>query len=80
MHLLIRPKIKICGISKTKTLDCCIKNKVNFFGMIFYSKSPRNIKFEQALNLLSYSQNKPISSVGVFVNEPIDNLKIILKR
>ena len=35
--------IKICGIQNKDTLLCCEKNKVNFFGMIFYQKSPRNI-------------------------------------
>jgi phosphoribosylanthranilate isomerase len=73
-------KIKICGIRDIKTLDCCIENKVDFFGMIFYPKSPRNIPIEKALNLINFSQNKLISSVGVFVNEPIDNIKILITK
>ena len=40
--------IKICGIKNEDTLICCEKNKVNFFGMIFYPKSPRNISIENA--------------------------------
>ena len=31
-------------------LICCEKNNVNFFGMIFYPKSPRNISIENANN------------------------------
>ena len=75
-----KSKIKICGIKDIKTLDCCINNKVNFFGLIFYKKSPRNINLEDALKLVKHSQNKLISSVGVFVNEPIDQIKKILSK
>ena len=42
--------IKICGIQNEDTLICCEKNNVNFFGMIFYPKSPRNISIENANN------------------------------
>ena len=48
--------------------------------MIFYKKSPRNIKIKEALNLINYIQYKPIYSVGVFVNEPINQIKEILKK
>jgi len=77
---LNKPKIKICGIKDMVTLDCCIKNKVDFFGLIFYKKSPRNISIDDALKLIHHSKNKKIKSVGVFVNEPIDKLNLILKK
>ena len=73
-------KIKICGIKTIDTLKCCIKNQVTFFGLIFYKKSPRFININDALNLLNYSQNKKIYSVGVFVNKKIDNLNQLLKK
>ena len=77
---LNKSKIKICGIKDTKTIDCCIKNKINFFGLIFYKKSSRNISLKEAKKLLEYTQNKNILSVGVFVNEPISNLNQILTK
>jgi phosphoribosylanthranilate isomerase len=77
---LNKPKIKICGIKDIGTLECCIKNKVDFFGLIFYKKSPRNISIDDALKLIHHSKNKKIKSVGVFVNEPIDKLNLILKK
>jgi len=77
---LIKSKIKICGVKNIKTLKCCIENNVNFFGMIFYKRSPRNIKIKEALNLINYIQNKPIYSVGVFVNEPINQILQIIKK
>ena len=73
-------KFKICGIKNLETLDCCIANNVDFFGLIFYKKSTRNIEIKDAQKLIFYSKNKSISSVGVFVNEPIIQLQNLLKK
>ena len=72
--------VKICGIQSKDTLLCCEKNNVNFFGMIFYSKSPRNITIENAINLQRISKKYNINGVGVFVNKNIDELKDIIKN
>ena len=48
---------KICGIKNEDTLICCEDNNVDFFGMIFYPKSPRNISIEDANNLQKKSEN-----------------------
>ena len=72
--------IKICGIQNKDTLLCCEKNKVNFFGMIFYKKSPRNISFENASILQKISEDLNINGVGVFVNKDIDELEEIIKN
>ena len=71
--------IKICGIREVETLLCCEKNKVNFFGMVFYKDSPRNIKIDQAVNLQSQSKMLSIKGVGVFVNEYFEDLKDLIK-
>ncbi|MDC3021918.1 phosphoribosylanthranilate isomerase [Pelagibacteraceae bacterium] len=71
---------KICGIQSEETLLCCEKNKVNFFGMIFYQKSPRNISFENASKLQNISKDLNINGVGVFVNKNIDELEKIIKN
>ena len=73
-------KFKICGVKNLEILDCCLANNVNFFGLIFYKKSPRNIEIKDAQKLIFYSKNKSISSVGVFVNEPITQLHNLLKK
>ena len=70
--------IKICGIQNEDTLLCCEKNNVNFFGMIFYSKSPRNIRIESAFKLQKISENLNINGVGVFVNKNINELEEII--
>ena len=72
--------IKICGVKNKNTLFCCEKNNVNFFGMIFYQKSPRNITIENASFLLKISEDLNINGVGVFVDENINKLEKIIKE
>jgi len=71
---------KICGIQSEHTLLCCEKNRVNFFGMIFYKKSPRNISFKNASKLQNISKDLNINGVGVFVNKDINELEEIIKN
>ena len=69
---------KICGIQNEDTLICCENNNVDFFGMIFYPKSPRNISIKDASNLQKKSENLNINGVGVFVNKNINELEEII--
>ena len=71
--------IKICGIQNQDTLICCENNSINFFGMIFYPKSPRNITIENANKLNKISEKLNINGVGVFVNKDIKELEEIIK-
>ena len=67
--------IKICGIKSLETLYCCEKNNVHFFGMVFFTKSPRNISIEKAKKLQMASKKLEINGVGVFVNFDFNNLE-----
>lgn len=70
--------IKICGVKNIETINCCEKNGINLFGLIFYENSPRNVTFDIAKKLVDYANNLKINSVGVFVNKDIEDLiKII---
>ena len=69
---------KICGLKKKESLICCEENKVDFFGMIFYEKSPRNINIDEAKILTNMSKRFKIKPVGVFVNHNINDLKDII--
>ena len=71
---------KICGIKNENTLLCCEENNVNFFGMIFYSKSPRNISFKDAAVIQKKSESLNIKGVGVFVNKNINEVEEIIKN
>tara|TARA_B100001057_G_scaffold425940_1_gene449715 strand:- start:1195 stop:1824 length:630 start_codon:yes stop_codon:yes gene_type:complete len=66
--------IKICGIKNKDTLLFCESNNINFYGMIFYPNSPRNINLKEAKELQIESKKLKINGVGVFVNEKIDTL------
>ena len=70
---------KICGLRKKDSLICCEANKVDFFGLVFYEKSPRNINHNKAKQLVEFSKNLSIKPVGVFVNHKISDLKDIIK-
>ena len=71
---------KICGLKKINIIDCCERKNVDFFGMIFYDKSPRYITLKQAQELVNYSKNKNIKPVGVFVNENLEIVKSFIKN
>ena len=70
---------KICGLREKDSLICCEANNVDFFGMIFYKKSPRNINRNKAKQLVEFSKNLSIKPVGVFVNHEINDLKNIIR-
>ena len=69
---------KICGLKNKESLFCCEKNNADFFGMIFYEKSPRNITLNEANILINTSKNLRIRPVGVFVDHEINDLKKII--
>ena len=71
---------KICGLKKINTVEICEKNKVDFFGMIFYEKSPRYITLKKAKELVDFSKNKNITPVGVFVNKDLEVVKNFIKK
>ena len=70
---------KICGLREKDSLICCEANKVEFFGLVFYEKSPRNINHNKAKQLVEFSKKLSIKPVGVFVNHKISDLKNIIR-
>jgi len=73
-------KIKICGIRKKTTIECCLKNKIQYFGLVFYEKSPRYIDINKSIELIKFAKNKPITPVGVFFNRDINDIIRIIKK
>jgi len=71
---------KICGLKEINSIECCERKNVDFFGMIFYEKSPRYITLKQAQELVDFSKNKNIKPVGVFVNENLETIKSFIKN
>ena len=73
-------KIKICGIKDSTTLVCCQKNNVNYYGLVFYKKSPRNVNIKLASELINYQTNFNLFPVGIFVNHNINDVYDIVKK
>jgi phosphoribosylanthranilate isomerase len=70
----MKPEIKICGIKTKEALMAAINNKADFAGFVFYQKSPRYIKPEQAATLSNIAKNK-IKRVGLFIEPSEDTIK-----
>ena len=82
------PKIKMCGISKVETIPAVVEAQPDYMGLVF-APSKRQVTVEQAKILVEelhkqytkrynngaeQSNNDEIKTVGVFVNETLDNL------
>lgn len=68
-------KVKICGLRRKEDIEYTNELKPDYVGFVF-AKSKRQVEVEQALYLIRLL-DKEIKTVGVFVNEPVENaLKI----
>ena len=85
------PKVKMCGISKVETIPAVVEAKPNYMGLVF-ATSKRQVTVDQAKTLVEElhkgcaqkygsdtepDKNDTIKTVGVFVNETVDNLVTI---
>tara|TARA_Y200000002_G_scaffold255856_1_gene212264 strand:+ start:1642 stop:2259 length:618 start_codon:yes stop_codon:yes gene_type:complete len=66
-------RVKVCGLNNKSDLLTMSKLKVDFFGFIFYKKSPRYF-FDYPLDI-----DKDLNSVGVFVNESLKKISEIVE-
>ena len=68
------PKIKMCGISKVETIPAIVDAKPDYMGLVF-APSKRQVTVEQAKTLVDeLHKHYEIKTVGVFVNETVENL------
>ena len=82
------PKVKMCGISKVETIPAIVDAKPDYMGFVF-APSKRQVTVDQAKTLVEelhkqytkrynngaeQSNDDEIKTVGVFVNETLDNL------
>lgn len=65
-------KIKICGLFRQEDIEYVNKAKPDYIGFVF-AKSRRQVTYSQAKELKE-NLNQNIQSVGVFVDESIDNI------
>jgi phosphoribosylanthranilate isomerase len=66
-------RIKICGITNWADARCASEAGADFLGFNFYPRSPRYIEPARARSIVRRLP-KNVASVGIFVNEPVENL------
>ena len=68
------PKVKMCGISKVETIPAIVDAKPDYMGLVF-APSKRQVTVDQAKTLVDeLHKHYEIKTVGVFVNETVENL------
>ena len=71
-------EIKICGINDQVSMNAAMNIGANYIGLVFYSKSPRNLSIANA-KLLTKNRNKKSKIVALTVN-PEDNFLLEIKK
>lgn len=72
-------RIKLCGLRRVCDIDYANELMPDFIGFVFAPKSKRFISFDEA-EALRKRLNDGITPVGVFVNEPIENIEYLVSR
>ncbi|MDY3031494.1 MAG: phosphoribosylanthranilate isomerase [Clostridia bacterium] len=72
-------KIKLCGMSRLCDIEAVNSLMPDFIGFVFYEKSKRSVSFQKAYEL-SMHLNSGITPVGVFVDEAIQNIEMLVKN
>ena len=67
-------KIKVCGITSVDEALALHKEGVNYIGFIFYQASKRYVLNKLTLEQIKNLQIPGVLKVGVFVNEPMDQV------
>lgn len=72
-------KVKICGITNWTDARRAVAVGADFLGFNFYGKSPRYVAPAVARRIVQRLP-RTVSSVGVFVNEPEENMLAIARQ
>ncbi len=76
--MMNKPKVKICGITNLGDARFAAGAMADYLGFIFYDKSPRYIEPGEAGAIINWIEGP--EKVGVFVNQPLDDVNRIAKE
>jgi len=76
-HLLLRTRVKICGITRPEDAEFAANLGVDALGLVFYQQSPRNVSVEQA-RIIIQAIPAFVTTVGLFVNADSTSVRQIL--
>jgi phosphoribosylanthranilate isomerase len=68
-------KIKICGQNNPRIIEHCLNLPIDYQGLIFYEKSPRNISIDTLKIIKQYYSQFNNKFVGVFVNPTLHEIE-----
>lgn len=74
----LQVKAKICGITRWEDAKLAAQSGAWALGFIFYAKSPRNISYDVARDIISRLDDEgltPSKTVGVFVNASLHEMQ-----
>jgi phosphoribosylanthranilate isomerase len=74
-----RTRIKICGITREEDLAAAVAAGADALGFVFYAPSPRYVTPQRAAMLLA-AVPAFITRVGLFVNEPAEEVRKVLAQ
>src|SRR5690554_3210315 len=73
-----RTRLKICGLTSLEDARFVSGAFADYLGFIFYTESPRYIEPAKAGAIINWLEGP--KKVGVFVNQPLDDVNYIAKQ
>ena len=72
-------RVKVCGITRRQDAELAIELGASALGFVFWPRSPRAVTIERVRSITD-ALPAFVSAVGVFVNQPVDDVREIVAR
>ena len=65
MNIVKNMKIKICGQNNPRVIEHCLNLPIEYQGLIFYEKSPRNVNIDTLKLIQQYYSQYSLSLIHI---------------